>query len=116
MADSGFQGSTCTVNSVSVTPLTKVHYSDNPASAPITGAGDSTEKVATGQHDEAIEVDFVGSNIAGLVPGTKGAGVVNLNDGTTPTTNFSSAIVTKLKISGRLGSAITGSLTVQPTK
>lgn len=114
--DNGFQGSSATFNGVVIAPLTKVEYEDSPATAPVSGAGDTTEKTGTGMHKETINVDFVGSKMGNLVAGSTGAGVVNLNDGTTPTARFGSAIITKRKISGRLGGAITGSFTIRPTK
>ncbi len=116
MSDKGFQGSVANFNSTSITPLTRVDYSDAPSTAPLTGAGDTTEKVGTGMHKESLTVDFIGSKISTLHAGSTGAGVVNLNDGTSPATNFSNAIITKVKVSGRLGSAITGSFTIRPTQ
>jgi hypothetical protein len=115
MADIGFQGSTFAIGAQSITPLTKFDYQDNPATAPITGAGDATEKVATGMHKETVQVDFVGSKIGTVNVGTSGAATAALNDGTTPTANFGTSLVTKLRVSGRLGGTITGSLTIRPS-
>ena len=110
VVDRGFDGSTVSIGSSNVGPLTAFHHSDQPATARTSGANALAHTYTVGRHNQSVTVGFLGSKCPDA--GTIMAILAALNDGT----SFSgTGAITQVRISGRKDGAIEGSLTSRPT-
>lgn len=127
MANDGFNGTTATWDptgantALTFGPLTNVSTDDSPAEVQITGASAANHKFLAGLSSITTTIDFVGTPLESdssteIHAGDIGALSIVWFEGAGTQGTLANALVTRVSLSGSIDQAISGSITVRPSK